>query len=80
MEIQFNNFTDSKYEKPLDQVKIVGRANLYSIGLITFNVPADRLWIYTRVPPSKINNQTTQRLNEILLKHFEESLLNRIFS
>ncbi len=80
MKIQFNNLTDSEHENPYDRVKVDGRTDLYSIGLIMYEVLTKKLWAYTRVALSKINNQIPQRLNEIILGLLEELPSDRISS
>ena len=80
---QMNNLlkdvTDSKGEKAvLSQVKVDGRADLYSIGLILYEVLTGKLWAETNQPPIEINKMIPQKLSEIVLGLLEEDTSNRI--
>ena len=80
---QMNNLlkdvTDSKGEKAvLSQVRVDGRADLYSIGLILYEVLTGKLWAETNQPPIEINKMVPQKLSEIVLGLLEEDTSNRI--
>ncbi len=71
--------TDSKGEKAvLSQVKVDGRADLYSIGLILYEVLTGKLWAETNLPPIEISKTIPQKLNEIVSGLLEEDPSNRI--
>ncbi len=71
--------TDSKGEKTvLSQVKVDGRADLYSIGLVLYEVLTGKIRAETNHPPIEINKAIPQKLSEIVLGLLEEDPLNRI--
>ena len=80
---QMNNLlkdvTDSKGEKAvLLQVKVDARADLYSIGLVLYEVLTGKLWAETNQPPIEINKAIPQKLSEITLGLLEEDQSNRV--
>ena len=80
---QMNNLlkdvTDAKGEKAvLKQVKIDGRTDLYTIGLILYEVLTGKVRAETAQQPIEINNAIPQKLNEIILGLLEEDPSNRI--
>ncbi|MFQ5963932.1 MAG: serine/threonine protein kinase [Candidatus Scalinduaceae bacterium] len=82
---QMNNLlkdvTDSRGEKAvLKQVKVNGRADLYSIGLILYDVLTGKLRANTNNPLIEINKAIPQKLNEIVLGLLEDDPSNRISS
>ena len=71
--------TDEKGEKAvLQQVRIDGRTDLYTIGLILYEVLTGKIRAQTSQPPIEINNAVPQKLNEITLGLLEEDPSNRI--
>mgnify|MGYP003957620943 FL=1 len=82
---QMNNLlrdvTDEKGEKAvLQQVTIDGKTDLYTMGLILFEVLTGKVRAQTSQPPIEINNAVPQKLNEITLGLLEEDPSNRISS
>jgi len=74
-----NDVTDEKGEKAvLQQVKIDGKTDLYTMGLILFEVLTGKIRAQTSQPPIEINNTVPQKLNEITLGLLEEDPSNRI--
>lgn len=62
----------------LSRIKVDGRTDLYSIGLIMYEVLTKKLWMETKLPPIEINFAIPQKLNEIVLGLLEEDLSKRI--
>ena len=82
---QMNNLLrdviDEKGEKAvLQQVTIDGKTDLYTMGLILFEVLTGKVRAQTSQPPIEINNAIPQKLNEITLGLLEEDPSNRISS
>ena len=82
---QMNNLlrdvTDDKGEKAvLKQVTIDGKTDLYTMGLILFEVLTGKIRAQTSQPPIEINNAVPQKLNDITLGLLEEDPSNRISS
>ncbi len=80
---QMNNLlkdvSDSKGEKAvLSQVKVDGRADLYSIGLLLYEVLTGKIRAEINQSPIEINNAIPQKLNEIILGLLEDDLSKRI--
>ncbi|MBS1257436.1 MAG: Serine/threonine-protein kinase PknD [Candidatus Scalindua arabica] len=70
---------DRKGEKAvLKQVNIDGRADLYSIGLILYQVLTGKIRSETSQSPIEINTAIPQRLNKIVMSLLEEDQSNRI--
>jgi serine/threonine protein kinase len=71
--------TDEKGEKAvLQQVKIDCKTDLYTMGLILFEVLTGKIRAQTSQPPIEINNAVPPKLNEITLGLLEEDPSNRI--
>ncbi len=68
--------TDDK--KVLSQVTVDGRADLYSIGLILYEVLTGKVWTETNRPPIEIIKTIPPKLNEIVMGLIEEDLSKRI--
>ncbi len=62
----------------LSQIKIDGRADLYSIGLILYEVLTGKLWTEVKLPPIEINISVPPKLNEIVMGLLEEDISKRI--
>ncbi|GAX59277.1 serine/threonine protein kinase [Candidatus Scalindua japonica] len=71
--------TDDKGEKAvLQEVKIDGKTDLYTMGLILFEVLTGKVRAQTTQLPIEINNAIPQKLNDITLGLLEEDPSNRI--
>lgn len=79
MIVLLRNISKEKDEKTiLSQVEIDGRADLYSIGLISYEILTGKSWREANHPPSDINNSIPQKLNKIIMGLLEEKPENRI--
>ncbi len=79
MNILLRDVTDEKGEKAvLEQIKIDGKTDLYTIGLILFEVLTGEIRAHTTQPPIEINKAIPQKLNEITLGLLEKDPSNRI--
>ncbi len=73
--------TNEKGEKAvLQQLGIDGERDLYTMGLILFEVLTGKIRAQTSESPIEINNAVPQKLNEITLGLLEEDPSNRISS
>jgi len=71
--------TDEKDEKSiLQQVRIDGKTDFYTLGLILFEVLTGKIRSQTSQSPIEINSAVPQKLNEITLGLLEEDPSNRI--
>ncbi len=71
---------DGNEKTVLKQVVVDGRADLYTIGLIMFEVLTGKLWVDAKQPPIEINNSVPQKLNNLVLSLLEEEPDNRVDS
>lgn len=72
---------DERGEKEvLRQVKIDGKTDLYTIGLILYEVLTGKIRAHINQPPMEINTAVPEKLNEITLGLLEEDPTNRISS
>ncbi len=62
----------------LQQVTIDAKTDLYTMGLILFEVLTGKIRAQTSQPPIEINNAVPPKLNEITLGLLEEDPANRI--
>jgi len=62
------------------QISIDGRADLYSIGLVLFEVLTGKVWHETKQPPMEINKDVPGKLNTIVLGLIDEERDNRLAS
>jgi len=71
--------SSKKDEKKIaKQMNINGKADLYSIGLILFEVLTGKIWADTKQPPLEINKGVPDKLNNIVMGLVEEDPANRI--
>ena len=64
----------------LKQVTINTASDLYSIGLILYQVITGKLWQEATTPPKEINNAVPDKFNKVMLGLLEENPANRIQS
>ncbi|MGR3178093.1 MAG: protein kinase domain-containing protein [Candidatus Anammoxibacter sp.] len=67
-------------KKVAKQIVLDGRADLYAIGLIMFEVLAGKLWVESRKSPITINSDIPQKLNDVVVGLLEEEQDNRLES
>ncbi|MGR3219591.1 MAG: protein kinase domain-containing protein [Candidatus Anammoxibacter sp.] len=67
-------------KKIAKEVALDGRADLYAIGLIMFEVLTGCLWVKSQKPPITINSAIPQKLNDIVIGLLEEEPNNRVES
>jgi serine/threonine protein kinase len=73
--------TDARGEKAvLKQVKIDGKTDLYTMGLILYEVLTGQVRAHVSQPPIEINSAVPQKLNDITLGLLEEDPSKRISS
>ena len=70
--------TEKDEKKIGKQVGIDGRADLYTIGMILFEVLTGKLWRETKQPPIEINSDVPKKLNDIVMSLLEEDRENRL--
>jgi len=59
-------------------VGIDGRADIYSLGTIFFEILTQEKWSETKTPPKQLNNLISQELNDIVMSMLEEDPDNRV--
>lgn len=75
------NLTDGENEKSvLQKVQLNPTSDLYSIGLILYQVLTQKLWQEANIPPKEINKTVPDKLDRIILGLLEENPNNRIHS
>ncbi len=62
------------------KIHLDGRTDLYSIGLIFYQILTKRLWQKEKIPPRRINHHIPPQLETIIGKLLEENVSNRISS
>lgn len=75
------NLSDKRDEgSVLKKVKLTTASDLYSIGLILYQIITKKLWQEIRIPPKEINKAVSDKLNRVVLGLLEENNDNRIHS
>ncbi|MGQ3684080.1 MAG: serine/threonine protein kinase [Candidatus Loosdrechtia sp.] len=75
------NRSESESDKSiLKKIKLTATSDLYSLGLILYQVATSTLWQETAIAPGKINKAIPDTLNRIILGLLEEEPGNRISS
>lgn len=64
----------------LKKVKLNTASDIYSVGLIFYQVLTGKLWQEAPVPPVEINKVIPEKLNKVILGLLEENPVNRIQS
>ena len=66
------------YEAISSTIRLDGRTDLYSAGLILYQIVTKKLWQTEKVLPGQINNHIPQKLEEIIKGLLEVNVSNRI--
>ena len=66
------------YEAILSTIRLDGRTDLYSIGLILYQILTKRLWEKEKIPPSQLNKQISPKLEGIMKGLLEVNVAQRI--
>ncbi|OHB82330.1 MAG: hypothetical protein A3J73_02690 [Planctomycetes bacterium RIFCSPHIGHO2_02_FULL_38_41] len=75
------SMSDREDEKSvLKKVRLNTASDIYSVGLIFYQVLTGKLWQETPVPPVEINKVIPEKLNKVILRLLEENPVNRIQS
>lgn len=70
-----------KEEKKIaKQIGLDGRADMYAIGLVMYEVLTGRVWAEGKEPPMTVNSDVPRRLNDVVLALLEENPDNRLGS
>ncbi|OHB39497.1 MAG: hypothetical protein A2069_02880 [Planctomycetes bacterium GWB2_41_19] len=66
------------YEAISSTIRLDGRTDLYSVGLILYQILTKKLWQAEKVPPTRINNHIPQKLEDIIKGLLEINVSSRI--
>ncbi|MBM4066003.1 MAG: hypothetical protein FJ266_10260 [Planctomycetes bacterium] len=66
------------YEAISSTIRLDGRTDLYSVGLILYQILTKKLWQAEKVPPTRINNHIPQKLEDIVKGLLEVNVSSRI--
>ncbi|HHT9110380.1 MAG TPA: serine/threonine protein kinase [Candidatus Brocadiaceae bacterium] len=66
------------YEAILSTIRLDGRTDLYSVGLILYQILTKRLWEKEKIPPSQLNKQIPPKLEAIMKGLLEINVAQRI--
>lgn len=66
------------YEDISSAIRLDGRADLYALGLILYQVLTRRSWQNERIPPRQINSWIPQKLEEIIKGLLEVNVSHRV--
>lgn len=66
------------YEAISSSIRLDGRTDLYSLGLILYQILTKKSWQTEKIPPGKINSKIPQKLEEIICGLLEGNVVNRI--
>ncbi|MBF8276330.1 MAG: Protein kinase protein [Candidatus Brocadiaceae bacterium] len=61
-------------------IRLDGKTDLYSVGLLLYQVLTKKIWQTEQTPPSQINRSVPQELEEVILSLLETNVANRISS
>lgn len=59
-------------------IRLDGKTDLYSVGLLLYQVLTKKTWQNEKIPPSQINRSVPQKLEEVVLSLLETNVANRM--
>ena len=66
------------YEAISSTIRLDGRTDLYSIGLILYQILTKKLWVQDKIPPSQLNKQISPKLEAVIRGLLEANVSQRI--
>ncbi len=66
------------YEAISSTIRLDGRTDLYSIGLILYQILTKKLWEQGKIPPSQLNKQISPKLEAVIRGLLEVNVSQRI--
>ncbi len=61
-------------------IRLDGKTDLYSVGLLLYQVLTKKIWQTEKIPPSQINRFVSHELEEVVLSLLETNVADRISS
>lgn len=70
------------YKKPENEAKIFidGKTDLYTVGIILYQILTNKSWDEVQLPPGQINESVPKKLDDIILRLLKTKISDRISS